>query len=88
VLYESGELDPAVMSQNSQVPPTLRRVLARKLWLMAHESRSIDQLVSLISSDNVRSQRVAERLGAVPTETYTPLETRRKTVVLRHPPAR
>jgi RimJ/RimL family protein N-acetyltransferase len=54
----------------------------------AHESRSIGQLVSLISSDNVRSQRVAERLGAVPTETYTPLETRRKTVVWRHPPAR
>jgi RimJ/RimL family protein N-acetyltransferase len=54
----------------------------------AHESRSIDQLVSLISSDNVRSQRVAERLGAVPTETYTPLDTRRKTVVWRHPPAR
>jgi len=54
----------------------------------AHESRSIDQLVSLISSDNVRSRRVAERLGAVPTETYTPLDTRRETVVWRHPPVR
>jgi RimJ/RimL family protein N-acetyltransferase len=52
----------------------------------AHESRSIDRLVSLISPDNVRSQRVAERLGAVPTETVTPLHTRRKTVVWRHPP--
>src|SRR5438093_4772585 len=40
----------------------------------AHEFRSIEQLVSLISSDNVRSQRVAERLGAVPTETVIPVE--------------
>jgi RimJ/RimL family protein N-acetyltransferase len=53
----------------------------------AHESRSIDRLVSLISSDNVRSQRVAERLGAIPTETVTPAHTKRKTVVWRHPPA-
>jgi RimJ/RimL family protein N-acetyltransferase len=53
----------------------------------AHESRSIDRLVSLISSDNVRSQRVAERLGAIPTETVAPADTKRKTVVWRHPPA-
>jgi RimJ/RimL family protein N-acetyltransferase len=51
-----------------------------------HECRSIDRLVSLISSDNVRSQRVAERLGAIPTETVTPVDSRRKTVVWRHPP--
>jgi RimJ/RimL family protein N-acetyltransferase len=53
----------------------------------AHESRTIDRLVSLISPDNVRSQRVAERLGAIPTETVTPLDSRRKAVVWRHPPA-
>jgi RimJ/RimL family protein N-acetyltransferase len=53
----------------------------------ARESRSISELVSLISPDNVRSQRVAERLGATPTETVTPIHTRRKTVVWRHPPA-
>jgi RimJ/RimL family protein N-acetyltransferase len=53
----------------------------------ARESRSISGLVSLISPDNVRSQRVAERLGATPTETVTPLHTRRKTVVWRYPPA-
>jgi ribosomal-protein-alanine N-acetyltransferase len=53
----------------------------------AREARFISRLVSLISSDNVRSQRVAERLGATPTETVTPLHTRRKTVVWRHPPA-
>jgi len=53
----------------------------------AHQCRSIDQLVSLISSDNVRSQRVAERLGAIPTEAVTPVDSGRKTVVWKHPPA-
>ena len=52
----------------------------------AHGCRSINRLVSLISPDNVRSQRVAERLGAVPTEAIIPLDSRRKTVVWRHPP--
>jgi RimJ/RimL family protein N-acetyltransferase len=51
----------------------------------AYACRSIDRLVSLISSDNVRSQRVAGRLGAIPAETVTPLDSRRKTVVWRHP---
>ena len=53
----------------------------------AHECRSINRLVSLISPDNVRSQRVAERLGAVPTEAVTPSDSGRKAVVWRHPPA-
>jgi RimJ/RimL family protein N-acetyltransferase len=53
----------------------------------AHACRRIDRLVSLISPDNVRSQRVAERLGAVPTETVTPSDSKRTAVVWRHPPA-
>jgi RimJ/RimL family protein N-acetyltransferase len=53
----------------------------------AYKSRSIDLLVSLISPDNVRSQRVAERVGAIPTETVTPADTTQKTVVWRHTPA-
>jgi len=53
----------------------------------AYESRSIDLLVSLISPNNVRSQRVAERLGATPTETVTPAHRQQKTVVWRHTPA-
>jgi RimJ/RimL family protein N-acetyltransferase len=53
----------------------------------AHEWRSIDRLVSLISPDNVRSQRVAERLGATPTDTVMPLDSMRKTVVWTYPPA-
>jgi RimJ/RimL family protein N-acetyltransferase len=51
----------------------------------AYESRPIEQLVSLISPDNGRSQRVAERLGAVPTETVIPEDSRRKAVVWKHP---
>lgn len=51
----------------------------------AHRCRSIDRLVSLISSDNIRSQRVAQRLSAIPAETVTPAHTKRKTVVWRHP---
>lgn len=57
---------------------------AIRAW--AHECRSIEHLVSLISPDNVRSQRVAERLGAIPTETITPGESGRTAVVWRHPP--
>ena len=53
----------------------------------AYESRSIDLLVSLISPNNPRSQRVAERLGAAPAETVTPAHTKQKTVVWRHRPA-
>jgi len=52
----------------------------------AHEFRSIDRLVSLILPENFRSQRVARRLGAVPIETVTPLDSRRKTVIWRHQP--
>jgi RimJ/RimL family protein N-acetyltransferase len=58
-------------------------VAAIRVW--AHEFRSIEQLVSLISPDNVRSQRVAERLGAVATETVIPVDSGRKTVVWKHP---
>jgi RimJ/RimL family protein N-acetyltransferase len=50
----------------------------------AGESLSISGLVSLISPDNVRSQRVAERLGATPTETVIPADSKRKAVVWRH----
>jgi RimJ/RimL family protein N-acetyltransferase len=52
----------------------------------AYERPNIDRLVSLISPENVRSQRVAERLGAIPTETVTPAQSRRTTVVWTHPP--
>ena len=42
---------------------------AAREW--ARTERSIGDLVSVIAPANVRSQRVAERLGAVPAETVT-----------------
>jgi RimJ/RimL family protein N-acetyltransferase len=51
----------------------------------AYESRAVDRLVSLISPDNVRSRRVAERLGAVAAEVVTPADSGLRTVVWRHP---
>ena len=50
----------------------------------AYERSRVERLVSLISPDNVRSQRVAERLGATPTETITPADSKRTAVVWRH----
>lgn len=51
----------------------------------AHLRRPDDRLVSLITPDNARSQRVAERLGAVPAETVTPKDSGRTAVVWRYP---
>jgi RimJ/RimL family protein N-acetyltransferase len=51
----------------------------------AHERRPNDRLVSLITPDNVRSERVAERLGAIPAETVTPSDSGRTAVVWRYP---
>jgi RimJ/RimL family protein N-acetyltransferase len=50
----------------------------------AHERPGVDRLVSLISPANIRSQRVASRLGAIPTETVTPADSKRTAVVWRH----
>ena len=48
--------------------------------------RAVDRLVSLISPDNIRSQRVAQRLGAIPAQSVTPAHSGRQTVVWTHPP--
>lgn len=53
----------------------------------AYECRAVERLVSLISPDNIRSQGVAERLGAIPTKSVTPLDSMRNTVVWSHTPA-
>ena len=58
---------------------------AIRAW--AYESRSIDGLVSLITPGNVRSQRVAQRLGAIPGVTVTPADSGRTAVVWHHPAA-
>jgi len=52
----------------------------------AYGRRFLERLVSLIAPDNARSQRVASRLGGVPTETVTPVDSRRTAVVWRYPP--
>ena len=44
---------------------------ARAVRDWSRRERSVRRLISLINPANVRSQRVAERLGAVPTETVT-----------------
>jgi RimJ/RimL family protein N-acetyltransferase len=59
---------------------------AIRAW--ARRARSVDRLVSLISADNVRSQRVAERLGAVPTVTVTRLHRSSTAVIWEHPSSR
>jgi RimJ/RimL family protein N-acetyltransferase len=53
----------------------------------AHERRPGERLVSLITPDNVPSQRVAQRLGAMPAETVTPSDSGRTAVVWRYPGA-
>jgi RimJ/RimL family protein N-acetyltransferase len=101
MIFDTRAWTPSTWAQaGSRAQPELGWALMRAHWGRgyateaaaairdwARESRSIGELVSLISPDNVRSQRVAERLGATPTETVTPLGTRRKTVVWRHPRA-
>jgi RimJ/RimL family protein N-acetyltransferase len=53
----------------------------------AFQRRSLACLVSLIAPDNLRSQRVAARLGASPAETVLPAATLRATVVWSYPPS-
>jgi RimJ/RimL family protein N-acetyltransferase len=102
MIFDTRGWTPSTWAQaGSRAQPELGWALIRAHWGHGYateaaaairdwvrESQSISGLVSLISPDNVRSQRVAERLGATPTETVTPLHTRRKTVVWRHPPAK
>lgn len=50
----------------------------------ARRERGLDHLVSLIAPQNVASQRVAERMGATPTETVELFDTH-DAVVWVHP---
>ena len=60
---------------------------ARAVRNWAREERGIGRLVSLIARDNTASQRVAQRLGARPTETVTLFDSA-DAVVWEYPPGR
>jgi len=100
MIFDTRDWTPSTWTKaGSHAQPELGWALTRTYWghgyateaaaairNWAYERPKIDRLVSLISPDNVRSQLVAERLGAIPTETVTPADSRRTTVVWRHPP--
>jgi RimJ/RimL family protein N-acetyltransferase len=50
----------------------------------AFEVLAVDRLVSLISPDNARSQRVAERLGAKPAHAVTPAPSGSHRILWEH----
>ncbi len=57
--------------------------LAVRQW--ARDELGIDRLVSVIAPENARSQRVAEKLGCVPTVTVVLAEVARPAVIWEHP---
>jgi len=100
MIFDTRGWTPSTWAQaGSHAQPELGWALMRAYWGhgyateaaaavrdWAHECRPIHRLVSLISSDNVESQRVAERLGATPAETVTQMDSMREAVVWRYPP--
>ena len=101
MIFDTRDWTPSTWAKaGSHAQPELGWALVRAHWghgyateaaaairEWADERPQIDRLVSLISPDNIRSQRVARRLGAIPTETVTPADSKRQTVVWRHRPA-
>lgn len=58
---------------------------ARAVLEWARAERGIGNLISMIHPDNIRSQHVAERLGATPAETVTQADNGIQSVVWRYP---
>jgi RimJ/RimL family protein N-acetyltransferase len=100
MIFDTRDWTPSTRAKaGSHARPELGWALTRAYWGYgyateaaaairdwAYQRPGVDRLVSLISPDNVRSQRVARRLGATPTETVTPADAKRATVVWTHPP--
>ena len=95
MIFDTRDWTPSTWAQAGR--PELGWALTRAFWGHGYATEAaaairdwaqkrphVERLVSLISPDNVRSQRVAERLGAIPTETVTPAHSSRATVVWRH----
>ncbi len=101
MIFDRRDWTPSTWAKaGSHAQPELGWALTRPCWGHGYateaaaairdwalERPKIDRLVSLIAPENVRSQRVAKRLGAVPTETVTPADSKRTAVVWRHTPA-
>lgn len=85
LVWDTRDWRHAVLAEVSEhTQPELGWALARAHWGYgyateaaravrdwAQRERGVERLISLINTDNMRSKRVAERLGAAPTETVT-----------------